>query len=111
MGAGVAESLGTAGRTWHDSCIAWDTETGDAMETVIAIADLQSIYSVADVGRALGDVVARRNEGLKGWYDRMRELGGSRYIIKPSTTAAVDDLCEKSPNFGDVVDDLRKHLA
>ena len=81
------------------------------METMIPIADLQSIYSVADVDRALGDGAARRNEGLKSWYDRMRELGGSRYIIKPSTTAAVDDLCEKSPNFVNVVDDLRKYLA
>jgi ATP-dependent Lon protease len=86
-------------------------EIGAAMETVIAIADLQAIYSVADVDRALGDDVARRNEGLKSWYDRMRELGGSRYIIKPSTVAAVDELCEKSPNFVNVVDDLRKHLA
>jgi ATP-dependent Lon protease len=81
------------------------------METVIAIADLQPIYSVADVDRALGDGVVRGNEGLKSWYDRMRELGGSRYIVKPSTPAAVDDLREQSPNFVNVVDDLRKHLA
>src|SRR6478672_5686621 len=81
------------------------------MDSVIALADLQSIYSVADVGRALEDGAARRNEGLKSWYDRMRELGGSRYIIKPSTAAAVDNLYAASPNFGQVVDDLRKFLA
>src|SRR5436190_2979296 len=81
------------------------------METMIPLADLQPIYSVTDVDRALGDGAARRNEGLKSWYDRMRELGGSRYIIKPSTTAAVDELCEKSPNFVNVIDDLRKYLA
>jgi ATP-dependent Lon protease len=81
------------------------------METIIPLADLQSIYSVAEVDRALEDGAARRNEGLKSWYDRMRELGGSRYIIKPSTSAAVDDLCAASPNFVNVVDDLRKHLA
>ena len=66
---------------------------------------------MAEVDRALEDGAARRNEGLKSWYDRMRELGGSRYIIKPSTTAAVDDLAETSPNFADVIDDLRKFLA
>ena len=81
------------------------------METMIPLADLQPIYSVTDVDRALGDGAARRNEGLKSWYDRMRALGGSRYIIKPSTTAAVDDLCEQSPNFVNVIDDLRKYLA
>ena len=69
------------------------------METTIRIADLQSIYSVADVDQALGSGGARRNEGLRSWYDKMRELGGSRYIIKPSTTAAVDALCEQSPKL------------
>jgi hypothetical protein len=46
-----------------------------AMETIIPIADLQSIYSIADVDRALGDEAARRNEGLRNWYDRMRGRG------------------------------------
>src|SRR5690348_12838549 len=82
-----------------------------AMDATIPLADLQSIYSVADVGRAREDGAARRNEGLKSWYDRMRELGGSRYIIKPSTAAAVDELYGASPNFSSVVDDLRKFLA
>src|SRR5437660_8685708 len=76
------------------------------MEITIPIADLQSVYSVAAVDRALEDGSSRLNEGLKGWYGRMRELGGTRFIIKPSTTAAVNDLCEKSPNFVNVVDDL-----
>ena len=81
------------------------------METVIPLAGLQPIYSVADVDRAAGDCSTKRNEGLKGWYDRMRELGGSRFIVKPSTHKAVDDLYDASPNFGEVLDDLRKFLA
>jgi ATP-dependent Lon protease len=81
------------------------------MEAVIPLAELQPIYSVAEVDRALEEGAAKRNEGLKGWYDRMRELGGSRYIIKPSTVAAIDDLYSASPNFAQVVDDLRKFLA
>jgi ATP-dependent Lon protease len=81
------------------------------MDTVIPLADLKSIYSVADVDRAREESSARRNEGLKGWYDRMHELGGSRFIVKPSTHKAVDDLYDTSPNFRDVIDDLRKFLA
>src|SRR5438552_9205640 len=91
-----------------------DVDHGGAkspMGPVIPLADLQPIYSVADVGRAREDGAARRNEGLKSWYDRMCELGGSRYIIKPSTASAVDDLYDASPNFARVVDDLRKYLA
>ncbi|HEY3179433.1 MAG TPA: AAA family ATPase [Casimicrobiaceae bacterium] len=81
------------------------------MDPAIPLADLQPIYSIADVGRAREDGAARRNEGLKSWYDRMCELGGSRYIIKPSTASAADDLYDASPNFARVVDDLRKYLA
>jgi ATP-dependent Lon protease len=81
------------------------------MDTVIPLADLKSIYSVADVDRAREESSAKRNEGLKGWYDRMRELGGSRFIVKPSTHKAVDDLYDTSPNFREVIDDLRKFLA
>src|SRR4029078_3286674 len=81
------------------------------MDSVIALADLQSIYSVAEVDRALEDGASKRNEGLKSWYDRMRELGGSRYIIKPSTVAAVDELYDASPNFADVLDHRTKFLA
>jgi len=81
------------------------------MEPVIPLAGLQPIYSVADVNRAAGDSTARSNEGLKGWYDRMRLLGGSRYIIKPSTHTAVDELYDASPNFAGVIDDLKKFLA
>jgi ATP-dependent Lon protease len=81
------------------------------MDPVIPLADLQSIYSVADVEKAAEDGAAKRNTGLKSWYDRMRDLGGSRYIVKPSTAAAVDDLYDASPNFGEVIDDLRKFLA
>jgi ATP-dependent Lon protease len=80
-------------------------------DAVIPLAELKPIYSVAEVDRALEDGAAKRNEGLKGWYDRMRELGGSRYIIKPSTVAAIDNLYSASPNFSQVVDDLRKFLA
>jgi len=81
------------------------------MDPVIPLAGLQPIYSVADVDRAAADQSARHNEGLKGWYDRMRVLGGSRFIVKPSTEAAIDQLYDASPNFAAVLDDLRKHLA
>ncbi len=80
-------------------------------QPTISLADLQAIYSVAEVDRALEDGATQRNEGLKGWYQRMRDLGGSRYIIKPSSPAAVDALYDASPNFTEVIDDVRKFIA
>ncbi|HET9762826.1 MAG TPA: AAA family ATPase [Casimicrobiaceae bacterium] len=81
------------------------------MGSSIPLAGLQPIYSVADVDRASEDSAAQRNEGLKGWYDRMRRLGGERYIVKPSSPNSVDDLYDVSPNFAQVIDDLKKSLA
>ena len=80
-------------------------------QPIIPLADLQAIYSVAEVDRALEDGATQRNEGLKGWYQRMRDLGGSRYIIKPSSVAAVDALYDASPNFTGVIDDVKKFIA
>jgi ATP-dependent Lon protease len=80
-------------------------------QPILPLAALQPIYSVAEVDRALEDGATQRNEGLKGWYHRMRELGGSRYIIKPSSPAAVDALYDATPNFTEVIDDVRKFIA
>ncbi len=81
------------------------------MNTMIPIADLQAIRSVAEVDRAPEDGAAQRNGRLKSCYDRMRELGGSHASVEPSTGTAVDARYEASPNFVDVVDDLRKFVA
>ena len=80
------------------------------MDTSIPIADLQPIYCVADVDRALEDSNCK-NEYLKNWYGKMRQLGGSRYIIKPSATDGIDELFNTSPNFAGVIEDIKKHLA
>ncbi|MBK6805832.1 MAG: AAA family ATPase [Betaproteobacteria bacterium] len=80
------------------------------MEAVILIADLQPIYSVAEVERASEDGAAKRNEGLKSWYDACASWAAALHH-QPSTTAAVDDLADASPNFTDVIGDLRKSPA
>jgi ATP-dependent Lon protease len=79
-------------------------------EIKIPIADVRQIYSVADVDRALDDG-GTRNESLAATYEKMKRLGGQRYLIKPSSTDALDSLYEDCPNFGEVIDDLKKYLA
>lgn len=76
----------------------------------IPIADVREIYSVAAVERAL-DEGSGRNESLSATYEKMKKLGGDRYLIKPSTTDALDSLYDDCPNFGDVIDDLKKYMA
>lgn len=77
----------------------------------IPIADYKSIYNVADVDRALEEAAPRMNDSLSSVYQKMRQTGGVRYIVKPSSTEGLDALYENSPNFSEVIDDLRKQMA
>ncbi len=79
-------------------------------EIAIPIADVREIYRVADVERAL-DEGSGRNESLSATYEKMRKLGGQRYLIKPSSVDAIDSLYDDCPNFAEVIDDLKKYLA
>lgn len=77
----------------------------------IPIADYKSIYNVDDVERAMEESSSRGNDSLNSLYQKMRLSGGIRYIVKPSSEEGLDSLYESAPNFGEVIDDLRKQLA
>lgn len=77
----------------------------------IPLADYKTIYNVADVERAMEDSSTKRNETLQALYEAMKKSGGTRFIVKPSSTHGLDGLYESSPNFGEVIDDLKKHMA
>lgn len=84
------------------------------METAtnhIPIAGYKTIYNVADVQRAMESSGASRNESLQSFYEKMKHSGGTRFIVKPSSTEGLDGLYESSPNFREVIDDLRKFMA
>lgn len=80
-------------------------------EISIPLADAREIYRVDDVNRALEASATSRNESLATFYERMRTLGGTRYVVKPSRSDALDPLYERCPNFGEVVNDLKKSMA
>jgi len=82
-----------------------------AAEIRIPLADVRNIYCVADVEKAMEEPAAARNESLTAFYDRMKKLGGERFVIKPSSAAALDTLYDSCPNFSAVIDDLKKSLA
>jgi ATP-dependent Lon protease len=77
----------------------------------IPIADIRSVYSLADVERALEDGPPGRNEALTAFYEKMRRAGGERFVIKPSSPEVLDPLYADCPNFTEVIDELRKALA
>ncbi len=74
----------------------------------IPIADYKSIYSVSDVDHAMEEST---NDALNSVYQKMKDAGGVRYIVKPSSEEGLDFLYERAPNFSEVIDDLRKQMA
>jgi ATP-dependent Lon protease len=77
----------------------------------IPIARMRSVYRVDDVGRKLDKLPAKEHEGLRSTYERMIEKGPDRFQVKPSGLPVMDHLYDELPNFGDVLDDVRRQLA
>jgi ATP-dependent Lon protease len=77
----------------------------------IPIAGFKDVYDVAEVDRALQELPPSANEALKSTYEKMIKAGGTRLTVKPSGVPAMESLYEELPNFGEVLDDVRKHIA
>lgn len=77
----------------------------------IPIAQMRSVFSVAEVERKLAKLPEREHESLRSTYQRMLEKGPQRFQVKPSGLPAMDALYEELPNFHAVLDDVRRQLA
>lgn len=77
----------------------------------IPIAQMRSVFSVAEVERKLAKLPARDHESLRTTYEHMLEKGPQRFQVKPSGLPAMDALYEELPNFQAVLDDVRRQLA
>jgi len=77
----------------------------------IPIAGFRDVYDVTDVDKALQELPATANEALRAVYEKMLRVGGQRFTVKPSSMPVMDDLFEDMPNFGAVLEDIRKQLA
>jgi ATP-dependent Lon protease len=77
----------------------------------IPIAGFKDVYEVTAVEKALHELSAGANEALRAVYEKMVRLGGQRFTVKPSALPEMDALFEALPNFTEVLEDIRKHLA
>ena len=66
---------------------------------------------MSEVESCLADEAPSRNETLRSVYAKMKRAGDTRYVVKPSAVSALDELYRKCPNFGPVLDDIKKQLA
>ncbi len=77
----------------------------------IPIAGFKDVYDVPTVEKALQELSPSASEALRATYEKMLRLGGQRFTVKPSALPEMDALFEDLPNFTDVLEDIRKHLA
>ena len=82
-----------------------------AQPVAIPVAGFKDVYSVGDVERALHELPPSSNDALRTVYEKMLRIGGQRFTVKPSAMPYMDELFDELPNFGDVLEDIRRQLA
>jgi ATP-dependent Lon protease len=91
------------------------SQRADRMPAVVPmclpIAKMRRVYQVDEVERRLNKLPQKEHEPLRATYERMLELGPERFQVKPSGLPALNGLYDDLPNFGEVLDDLKRQLA
>lgn len=82
----------------------------------LPIAQVRSVFDPSDVERRLGKLQAaagdgREHESLRGTYERMLARGPERFQVKPAGVPEMASLYDALPNFTEVLDDVRRHVA
>lgn len=77
----------------------------------LPIAQIRSVFQTQDVERRLAKLPDREHEHLRSTYERMLERGPERFQVKPSGVPDMASLYAELPNFTDVLDDVRRHVA
>jgi len=77
----------------------------------IPVAGFKDVYDTAAVEKALQDLPPSSSEALRGLYEKMLRLGGQRFAVKPSGLPEMQALYEELPNFGEVLEHIRRQLA
>ena len=77
----------------------------------IPVAGFKDVYNVGAVEKALQDLPQSANEALRSLYEKMLRVGGQRFAVKPSGLPEMQPLFDELPNFGEVLEHIRRQLA
>ncbi|MFN7123885.1 MAG: AAA family ATPase, partial [Hydrogenophaga sp.] len=81
----------------------------------LPIAQMRSVFSADTVERKLAHLQASGTErdfdALRNTWQRMLERGPERFAVKPSGVPDMAPLYDLLPNFGEVLDDVKRHVA
>lgn len=77
----------------------------------LPVAQMRSVYLADEVERKLAKLQDRDHDALRATYQRMLERGPQRFQVKPSGVPDMAALYNTLPNFTDVLDDVKRHVA
>jgi len=78
---------------------------------VLPVAQMRRVFQPDHVERKLAKLPERDHESLRATYERMLERGPQRFQVKPAGVPDMQSLYDTLPNFTDVLDDVRRHVA
>jgi ATP-dependent Lon protease len=82
-----------------------------ASQFQLPLAQVRSVFQTHDVERKLAKLPNREHENLRSTYERMLERGPDRFQVKPSGVPEMSTLYQALPNFTEVLDDVKRHVA
>ncbi|MFN4359445.1 MAG: AAA family ATPase [Hylemonella sp.] len=77
----------------------------------LPIARMRSVFQPEEVERKLAKLPEREHESLRSTYQRMLERGPERFQVKPAGVPDMSGLYDDLPNFTEVLDDVKRHVA
>ena len=77
----------------------------------IPVAGFKDVYDISAVEKALHELPQSANEALRALYEKMLRFGGQRFAVKPSGMPEMHTLFDELPNFGAVLEHIRRQLA
>jgi ATP-dependent Lon protease len=81
----------------------------------LPVAQMRSVFCTSDVERKLARLQdagsSATSKTCAAVYERMLERGPERFQVKPQGVPDMADLYDRLPNFTEVLDDVRRHVA
>lgn len=77
----------------------------------LPVAQMRRVFQPEDVERKLAKLHDGEHDSLRATYQRMLERGPQRFQVKPSGVPDMGSLYRMLPNFTEVLDDVKRHVA
>ncbi|SDM63461.1 ATP-dependent Lon protease [Oryzisolibacter propanilivorax] len=80
----------------------------------LPVAQMRCVFQPGEVERKLSRLsggAAGESGNLRAVYERMLERGPERFQVKPAGVPDMADLYQQLPNFTEVLDDVKRHVA